>query len=101
QLPPSDSSSSHTEPTPTPLPADSIIASHDNTAVDDDVTKNFPASGKTYLDMTEQEKKKFIEQRAARVARMIGNREGEAVTPEAVLKIKSFVDTYAIRLRSA
>src|SRR5438552_3992383 len=36
ELPASDSGSSNTEPTPTALPADSIIASHDNTAVDDD-----------------------------------------------------------------
>ena len=101
ELAASDSGSSNKKPTPTALPADSIMPSNNNTAVDDDVTKNLPAAGKTYLDMSEQEKKKFIEQRAERVARMIGNREGEAVTPEAVLKIKSFVDTYAIRLRSA
>ena len=101
ELPATNSGSSNTKPIPTALPADSIIPSNNNTPVGDDVTKNFPAAGETYLDMTEQEKKKFIEQRAERVARMIGNREGEAVTPEAVLKIKSFVDTYAIRLRSA
>jgi hypothetical protein len=97
-LPPLDSG--NTKPSPVTSPSDSIAPPADNVSAADDSAKNIPPAGKTYLAMSEDEKKKFIEQRAEHVARMIGNRSGEAVTPEAVLKIKSFVDTFARRVKS-
>ena len=57
------------------------------------------APRKTYAEMSDEEKRKFIEHESVWVARMIGNRTGEAVTPEAVDRIKSFVDAYSKRLR--
>lgn len=95
--PPLDNNSA--TPTPTSSPNNSGTQ-NDNLLPEEDATKNVPPAGKTYLEMSEDEKRKFVEQRAERVARMIGNREAEAVTPEAALKIKAFVDTYARRLKS-
>lgn len=94
--PPLDSG--NTSQTPSASPSASLPLNDDPSA-GDDLTKNIPPAGKTYLAMTDEEKKKFVEQRAELVARMIGNRSAEAVTPEAVLRIKSFVDTFANRAR--
>lgn len=58
-------------------------------------------AGKTYLQMSEAEKRSFIEREAEQVARVIGNRSGEAITPDAIDSIKSFVDSYASRVRRA
>jgi hypothetical protein len=58
-----------------------------------------PSTVKTYLAMTEEEKKIFIKEKAEQVALLIGNRSGEAVTPEALQTVKSFVDSFAIRIR--
>jgi Uncharacterized conserved protein, contains FHA domain len=92
--------SGNTSPSPATSPSDANVPPGDGTLIGDELSKNIPPAGKTYLVMSEDEKKKFIEQRAEHVARMIGNRSGEAVTPEAVLKIKSFVDTFARRVKS-
>ncbi|HEY0544234.1 MAG TPA: FHA domain-containing protein [Pyrinomonadaceae bacterium] len=99
ELPPLNNNNGAT-PSPSSSPNDLGGLPNDNLLPEEDATKNVPPSGKTYLEMSEDEKRKFVEQRAERVARMIGNREAEAVTPEAALKIKAFVDTYARRLRS-
>jgi hypothetical protein len=55
---------------------------------------------KQYLAMTPAEQRQFIAAEAQHVARMIGNREGYAFTPEVVTKIKIWVDAYARRLKS-
>lgn len=55
---------------------------------------------KTYLEMSDAEKRQFIEREAVVVAGMIGNRGGEVVPPAAVERIKSFVDGYARRLKT-
>ncbi|MEP6924847.1 MAG: FHA domain-containing protein [Pyrinomonadaceae bacterium] len=63
---------------------------------------NLPvAPTRTYLEMSETEKRQFIEKEARQVAQMIGNTSGDAVPPEAVERIKSFVDAYAKRLKYA
>ena len=58
------------------------------------------AATKRYLMMSPEERTQFVQSEAQHVARMIGNREGYAFTPEAVSKIKMFLDTYALRLKS-
>lgn len=55
---------------------------------------------KRYLAMTSEEQRQFVASESQRVARMIGNREGYAFTPEVVAKIKIWVDAYARRLNS-
>ncbi|MGB9178245.1 MAG: FHA domain-containing protein [Pyrinomonadaceae bacterium] len=59
------------------------------------------APAKRYAAMTQEEKMSYVAQESQHVARMIGNREGFAFTPEVVAKIKVYVDAYAIRLRTA
>ncbi len=60
------------------------------------IEKNLPA-GKTYLEMSDAEKSKYIEAKALKVARMIGNSESRSIPPAAVEKIKSFTNAYASR----
>jgi pSer/pThr/pTyr-binding forkhead associated (FHA) protein len=55
---------------------------------------------KRYLAMSADEQRQFVAGEAQHVARMIGNREGYAFTPEVVNKIKVWVDAYAHRLNS-
>jgi pSer/pThr/pTyr-binding forkhead associated (FHA) protein len=55
---------------------------------------------KRYLAMSPDEQRQFVGAEAQHVARMIGNREGYAFTPEVVNKIKIWVDAYAHRLNS-
>jgi hypothetical protein len=59
-----------------------------------------PVSAKRYLAMSADEQRQFVASEAQHVARMIGNREGYAFTPEVVNKIKIWVDAYAHRLNS-
>ena len=58
-----------------------------------------PPVVKTYLAMNEAEKKIFIQTKAEQIASVIGNRSGEAVTPEALQAMKSFVDAFASRAK--
>lgn len=57
-----------------------------------------PVVVKDYRSMTKAEQSAYVNQEAQQVARMIGNREGFAFTPEVVAKIKIWVDSYANRL---
>ncbi len=63
-------------------------------------TESSVAPTKRYLAMSSDEQRQFIASEAQHVARMIGNREGYAFTPEVVNKIKIWVDAYARRLNS-
>lgn len=56
--------------------------------------------GKKYLDMTDAEKRQYIEAKAMRVAQIIGNNSSEKIPSAAVDKIKGFVDGYVSRLKS-
>ena len=58
-----------------------------------------PPSGKKYLEMTDAERSQYIEARAMKVARMIGNQSSEKIPPAAVERIKSFVNAYASRVK--
>lgn len=62
-------------------------------------TQNFP-KGKKYGEMSETEKRGYIESRAKKVAQMIGNRDSGAIPPLAIDNIKRFLDGYAQRIRS-
>lgn len=67
-----------------------------------EIKQNLPvAPTKTYAQMSEAEKRLFIEKEARLVAQMIGNQSGDAAPPAAVEQIKVFVDAYAKRLRTA
>lgn len=59
---------------------------------------NLP-DGKKYLDMSDSERSKYVEVKALKVARMIGNSESKSIPPAAVDRIKSFVNAYASRIK--
>ncbi len=96
-------------PSPTPEIENSNRA---EVAEDDTELTNSPQSGndtnnviqpvgKKYLEMSEAEKSRYIEMRALKVARMIGNSESKSIPPAAVEKIKYWVDGYIRRIRAA
>lgn len=58
---------------------------------------NFPV-GKKYAEMSDEEKSRYVETKALKVARMIGNSESKSIPPAAVARIKSFVNAYASRI---
>jgi membrane-bound lytic murein transglycosylase D len=55
---------------------------------------------KKYQDMSPDEKRKYVEVKAEKVARMIGNQSGEAIPATAVERIKSFLDGYVSRINA-
>ena len=57
-------------------------------------------SGKKYLDMSDAERRQYLEAKAMRVAQIIGNNSSDKVPQEALDKIKGFVDGYVSRLKS-
>lgn len=54
---------------------------------------------KQYSAMSDAEKRAYIEDRAMRIAQVIGNSSSEKIPPEAVTRIKSFVDAYVSRTK--
>lgn len=80
-LAPSDTST----PVPNPSPAETVPTSS-------------AALSKTYRSMTKEEQTNFVAVEAQHVARIIGDREGFAFTPEVVRQIKIWVDAYSNRL---
>lgn len=89
-----------TSPSSSPSASESSTPGTTSTVGSDSPNVTSPtAPTKRYLAMSADEQTQFVQREAQHVARMIGNREGEAVTPQAVLRIKSFVDTYALRVR--
>lgn len=57
-------------------------------------------SGKKYLEMSDAERRQYLEAKAMRVAQVIGNNASDAIPAAAIDKIKSFVDGYASRSKS-
>ena len=58
-------------------------------------------AGKTYLDLSDSEKRQYLSDRALRIAQVIGNSSGEAVPADALDKIKGFTEGYARRVKAA
>jgi pSer/pThr/pTyr-binding forkhead associated (FHA) protein len=67
--------------------------------VDKPAEINLPA-GKKYLEMSDAEKNRYVEAKALKVARMIGNSESRSIPPAAVEKIKYWVGGYAQRINT-
>jgi len=99
------------DPTPSPTakadntkntnsaPDNSVIA--DNTEPGNtSISVAAPPSGKKYLEMSDAERRQYLEVRAMKVAQVIGNRSSEAIPAAAIDKIKGFVDGYASRTRA-
>lgn len=97
-----DADAESPEPTPKPDASPSVKASSDPTPE----VQNSPAIAndgpptRRYLSLSPDEQRQYVAKESQHVARMIGNREGYAFTPEVVGKIKVWVDAYAHRLNS-
>jgi pSer/pThr/pTyr-binding forkhead associated (FHA) protein len=61
--------------------------------------QNLPP-GKKYLEMTDSERRQYIEVKAMKVAQIIGNNSSEKIPSGAIDKIKGFVEGYVSRLKS-
>ena len=92
-------------PTPksSPSPGSTPI-SNDNTTIPTDpgnsiVIPDLPP-GKKYLDMSDSERRKYLEVKAMKVAQIIGNNSSQQIPAAAVDKIKGFADAYASRVRA-
>ncbi len=99
--------SNRKESDPTPKPPGTVLKtiSNDNTLVTDSPTGSNTAqqtsvpSGKKYQDMTDPEKRQYLEVKAMRIAQVIGKSTSDAIPAAAIDKIKSFADAYASRLK--
>ena len=91
---------------PTPKPGNSISTapSNDNTAITDSPggtsaqTPSLP-SGKKYLELSDAERRQYVEARSMRIAQIIGNNNSEQIPALALEKIKASVDGYASRAK--
>lgn len=105
QTPIEDEEDEDPTPTPkaTPKPDKTATIGNDNTSLTNSpqVQTTVPQvnlpSGKKYLQMSEIEKKQYVQVKAEKVASLIGNRTGDSITPLAVERIKSFLEGYAKR----
>lgn len=58
-------------------------------------------AGKTYLELSDSEKRQYLSDRVLKIAQVIGNSSGEAVPADALEKIKGFTEGYARRAKVA
>jgi pSer/pThr/pTyr-binding forkhead associated (FHA) protein len=101
-------SNSNSTPTPTKTPktqSTQQVESNTNLtnspeAKGDTTSPNIP-TGKKYSEMSDSEKRSYIESRAKKVAQMIGNRDSGAIPPLAIDNIKRFLEGYSQRVRSS
>jgi hypothetical protein len=54
-------------------------------------------AGKTYLDLSDGDRRNYLRDRSMRVAQIIGNNSSEAIPDAAIDKIKAFADAFAKR----
>ncbi len=98
----------NTRSTRTPQPANtepktepSIPTATDDLPVNSNAAKQTdPPAGKKYLEMSDSEKRQYIEAKAMRIAQIIGNSSSDTIPQAAIDKIKGFVDGYASRLKA-
>lgn len=104
--PPEDRKEKDPKPSPTPKPgASSSPAMPGGTTPITDSPQGGevkPASdilkGRKYLDLSDNEKRQYLSERALKIAQVIGNNSSEAIPAAALDKIKSFADAYAKRV---
>lgn len=82
----------------TPKPSDTgRIAMTDSTLPAETPATTIQPPTKKYSEMSDLEKRKFIEEKSMRIAQIIGNNSSDAIPSAAVDKIKVFADAYAKR----
>ncbi len=93
-------------PTPKTSGTSNSPSPNENTSITespgDTSTPTQPAlpSGKKYQEMSDPEKRQYLEVKAVRIAQIIGNNNSEQIPPEAIDKIKAYVEGYASRVKS-
>jgi pSer/pThr/pTyr-binding forkhead associated (FHA) protein len=96
---PKDSPTPKTEPSTTGSPS----ANNNSTDLPPDPGNSGPVQnlppGKKYSEMSDAERRQYIEIKAMRVAQVIGNNGSDKIPAGAVDKIKGFVDAYASRVK--
>ncbi len=104
-----ETNSNNTNSPPNSSPTAETAPRNQNETNDSEITESPTASkqqgdiapsGKRYQEMSLTEKNQYIKVKSERVARIIGNRSGESIPPEALAKIKRFLDGYVGRIRS-
>ncbi|MGD9589199.1 MAG: FHA domain-containing protein [Pyrinomonadaceae bacterium] len=96
---------------PEPRPSPGSTTKTNETGVKEEPLKTLPdlpktgntpvpsvLKGRKYLDVSENEKRQYLSERAIKIAQLIGNSSSDAIPAEALEKIKSFTDAYAKRL---
>ena len=96
-------------PTPTPTPERSAIPTANTDAANTNDPIGSPSNtsisvsvptGKKYYEMSDAEKRQYLEVRTTKVAQVIGNNSSGQIPAAAIDKIKAFTDAYVSRLRS-
>ncbi len=85
-------------PADTPTPSNANTNSSDLPINSNANTEVVVASGKKYLEMSETEKRQYVEAKAMRIAQYIGNNTSEKIPPNALDAIKTWLDGYARRI---
>jgi hypothetical protein len=92
-------------PTPKPGPSTTDTPTANNNSIDlptdpgnTGPIQNLPP-GKKYSEMSDAERRQYIEVKAMRVAQIIGNNSSDKMPSGAIDKIKGFVDAYASRAK--
>lgn len=93
-----------------PAPSNSTSTNIENTVSESPLTESpsaesngtsgYSTGGKKYQQMSDAEKNAYIKAKAELVARIIGNKSGSTIPPEAVARIRQYVDSYAKRIRA-
>lgn len=97
-------------PSPTAKPNGSpssspVVSDNSNTGANDipvgnsNITPVNVPSGKKYAEMSDAERRQYLEAKAMRIAQVIGNSGSEAIPAAAIDKIKGFTDAYASRAK--
>ena len=96
---------------PTPRPSQETNKTStplvDNTGVNNPTPDSNPTptsfptpSGKKYFEMSDAEKRQYLESKSMRIAQVIGNSSSEKIPDAAIDKIKAFADAYASRAKA-
>lgn len=90
-----------TEKTPKPEKTVGTISNGNTSPVDlpqqPTVTEANLPSGKKYQQMSQEERRQYVQVKAEKLANLIGNSSSKSISPLAVDKIKAFLDAYASR----
>ncbi len=85
----------------TPRPDNSGTTPGSNTTTGAPVSTGKPPytmpAGKTYLQLSDSEKREYIRDRSMRMAQVIGNNSSDEIPPLAIDRIKAFTDAFAKR----